>query len=145
MQATPVVPGMMEAVVPSKGGRMAAIARLFAVTVDCPEPVELARFYQGFAGGEVIRSTNENFAVLSTDGVRMDFQRVANPVAGWPDEDAPRRLHLDFYVDDLDAAEAQVQEHGATLADHQPGARRFRVFFDPAGHPFCLVDAATQA
>jgi hypothetical protein len=124
---------------------MAAIARLFAVTVDCPEPVALARFYQTFAGGEVIQGSNENFAVLSGGGVRMDFQRVANPAAGWPGDDVPRRVHLDFYVDDLDAAERYVEEQGATLADHQPGARRFRVWFDPAGHPFCLVDAATQA
>ena len=26
---------------------------------------------------------------------------------------------------------------GATKADHQPGTT-FRVFLDPAGHPFCL-------
>jgi hypothetical protein len=135
---------MMEAITTYEGGRMAAVARLFAVTVDCPEPLELARFYQSFAGGEIIQSADGHFAALSTDGVRMDFQRVANPAVGWPDDDAPRRLHLDFYVDDLDAAEAHVQGQGAILADHQPGARRFRVWFDPAGHPFCLVDAATQ-
>jgi catechol 2,3-dioxygenase-like lactoylglutathione lyase family enzyme len=123
---------------------MAAMARLFAVTVDCPQPYELARFYQSFAGGEIFQGGGGQFAALSTSGVRLDFQRVANPSAGWPDDDAPRRLHVDFYVDDLDVAEAYVQEQGAVLAEHQPGARRFRVFFDPAGHPFCLVDATTQ-
>jgi hypothetical protein len=124
---------------------MVAVARLFAVTLDCPEPLDLARFYQSFVGGEIIQGGNSDFAALSTDGVRMDFQRVANPAAGWPDEDAPRRAHLDFYVDDLDQAGAYVGEQGAVLAGHQPGENRFRVWFDPAGHPFCLVDAATQA
>jgi hypothetical protein len=122
---------------------MAALAHLFAVTVDCPEPFELARFYQAFAGGE-IASSNDDFVMLTGGGVRIDFQRLANDAAGWPDDDAPRRVHLDFRVDDLEQAEAYVRRLGATVAGHQPGGRRFRVLFDPAGHPFCLVDAATQ-
>ncbi|NKZ04235.1 methyltransferase domain-containing protein [Actinomadura latina] len=48
-------------------------------------------------------------------------------------------------VDDLDAAEERVLGAGAELAEHQPGGRRFRVFIDPAGHPFCLADARTAA
>jgi Glyoxalase-like domain len=124
---------------------MAALARLFAVTLDCPDPVDLARFYQTFAGGEIIQGDDEDFAALTTNGVRLDFQRVGNPAAGWPDDDAPRRVHLDFYVDDLDHAGAYVEEQGAVLAGYQPDKEQFRVWFDPAGHPFCLVDAATQA
>ena len=38
---------------------------------------------------------------------------------------------------DLDDAEPKVIELGATKAEHQPGTT-FRVFLDPAGHPFCL-------
>ena len=41
-------------------------------------------------------------------------------------------------VPDLDAAEQAVLAIGATKAEHQPG-ESFRVFLDPAGHPFCLV------
>ena len=122
---------------------MPALAHLFAVTVDCPDPFELARFYQAFAGGEVA-SSNDDFVTLSGGGVRIDFQRVANRAARWPDDDAPRRVHLDFRVDDLERAEEELLRLGATVAGHQPGGRRFRVLFDPAGHPFCLVDAATQ-
>lgn len=40
-------------------------------------------------------------------------------------------------VDDLDEAEAATLALGATKAEHQPGTT-FRVFLDPAGHPFCL-------
>jgi hypothetical protein len=71
-------------------------------------------------------------------GQCISFQQVENyraPV--WPGQDSPQQFHLDVIVDDLDAGEAAVLELGASLADHQPSAT-FRVFLDPAGHPFCL-------
>lgn len=46
-------------------------------------------------------------------------------------------MHLDVVVEDLDAAEEAVAALGATRHPHQPGTS-FRVFLDPAGHPFCL-------
>ena len=46
-------------------------------------------------------------------------------------------MHLDLIVDDLDAAEAAVIDLGATKHPDQPGTS-YRVFLDPAGHPFCL-------
>src|SRR4051794_73646 len=51
-------------------------SRLFAVTLDCPDPHVLARFYREIVGGD-LRSSNDDFVVLSgTDGtVRLDFQR----------------------------------------------------------------------
>lgn len=119
---------------------------LIAVTVDCPDPMRLAHFYQGFLGGRLF-SSNDDFVALTIEGnVRLDFQRVDNPhPSRWPDPAAPRRLHLDFSVEDLDAAEQRVLGAGAELAEHQPGGRRFRVFLDPAGHPFCLADADAAA
>ncbi|MEU5996115.1 VOC family protein [Spirillospora sp. NPDC047418] len=119
---------------------------LFAVTIDCPDPTSLARFYQQFLGGD-LHSTNDDFTALTIEGdVRLDFQRVGNPrPARWPGPAAPRRVHLDFSVDDLDAAEERVLRCGAELAEHQPGGGRFRVFLDPAGHPFCLADAESAA
>jgi predicted enzyme related to lactoylglutathione lyase len=122
---------------------MAAVSHLFAVTVDCPDPLALARFYQAFTGLEISWSSSD-FVVLSGDGdVRIDFQRVANHRAfDWPDRGAPRRVHLDFRVDDLDEAEENVLDLGARLAIDQPGGARFRVLIDPVGHPFCLVDKA---
>jgi Glyoxalase-like domain len=47
------------------------------------------------------------------------------------------RDRLDFLVHDADAAEARVLAAGATKFDVQPGDH-FRVYADPAGHPFCL-------
>ena len=48
----------------------------------------------------------------------------------------PQQFHLDIRVADIDAAEAQVLALGAArLPSTEPG---FRVYADPAGHPFCL-------
>jgi hypothetical protein len=41
-------------------------------------------------------------------------------------------------VTDLDLTEQLALRLGASLAEYQPG-ESFRVFIDPAGHPFCLV------
>jgi hypothetical protein len=56
----------------------------------------------------------------------------------WPSAEHPQQAHLDFDVVDLDVAEQQVLALGARKTDVQPG-QYFRVFLDPAGHPFCLV------
>jgi catechol 2,3-dioxygenase-like lactoylglutathione lyase family enzyme len=121
-------------------------AKLFAVTVDCPQPRKLARFYQKFLGGQ-LRSGNPDFVVLTSEqDVRIDFQRVDNHEPDpWPSPDSPRRLHLDFSVDNLAEAEQQLRNLGAELASHQPGGQRFRVFLDPAGHPFCVTSTEVAA
>ncbi len=70
---------------------------------------------------------------------QLAFQRVAVWVPPrWPDPYYPQQLHLDIRVDDADAAEHELLALGATRV---PGEREtgFRVFTDPAGHPFCIV------
>jgi hypothetical protein len=51
----------------------------------------------------------------------------------------PQQLHIDFDVADLDEGERQVLAIGARKHESQPAPDRFRVYLDPAGHPFCLV------
>ena len=71
-------------------------------------------------------------------GQSICFQQVDDYVEPtWPTQDRPQQMHIDVMVDDLDAGEAAVLELGATKPEHQPGTS-FRVFLDPAGHPFCL-------
>ncbi|MFT3853413.1 MAG: VOC family protein [Ilumatobacteraceae bacterium] len=55
-----------------------------------------------------------------------------------PDPLHPQQLHLDIRVDHIDDAEEAVTALGARRV---PALREtgFRVFLDPAGHPFCLV------
>ena len=114
-----------------------AIARLPLLAVDCPDPGELAGFYGALLGWEVDVS-GDRASVCSEDGRCIAFHRVAGyrpPV--WPGQERPQQMHLDMLVDDLDAAEAAVIELGGTPHPDQPGTS-FRVFLDPAGHPFCL-------
>jgi hypothetical protein len=50
------------------------------------------------------------------------------------------RRHIDTMVEDLDKAEEQVLRIGATKSEVQPSEDdNFRVYLDPAGHPFCLT------
>jgi hypothetical protein len=55
----------------------------------------------------------------------------------WPDPNH-RLVHLDIRVEDVDTAERSVLATGAVRAASPPDTG-FRVFTDPAGHPFCLL------
>jgi catechol 2,3-dioxygenase-like lactoylglutathione lyase family enzyme len=118
-------------------GRM--IGRWHGLIIDCPDPGALAAFYQELLG--MIRIQDDGDLVVigdAADRPGVAFQRAPDHRApGWPDADPPQQMHVDVRVDDLDTAEAKVLAIGATrLAG---GGPRFRVYADPAGHPFCLV------
>ena len=126
---------------------MTGIARLSLTALDCPDALSLSSFYAALTGwaedpGE--RGTDADGTVgwvqlVSPAGATLAFQRVARYRAPqWPDGSVPQQLHLDFDVPDLDEGERRVLEIGARKADVQPG-ESFRVYLDPAGHPFCLV------
>ncbi|HEY9476200.1 MAG TPA: VOC family protein [Mycobacteriales bacterium] len=115
--------------------------RLGAVALDCVDPMALAEFYRDFAGGEIV-FTHEEFVAISTAGLSLAAVRVPDHrPPTWPEADLPKQMHLDFAVDDLDAAQARAVELGATSADTQPAPDRWRVLLDPAGHPFCVTVA----
>jgi hypothetical protein len=114
-----------------------AIARFPSLVLDCPDPTLLATFYGAMLDWKV--ESSPDWADVRADyGQCLSFQKVAGytPPA-WPGQDVPQQMHLDVVVDDLDVAEQEVLTLGATKHDHQPGTT-FRVFLDPAGHPFCL-------
>ena len=115
-----------------------AIARSPILVLDCPDPAALARFYGSLLGWKVDGSAGDDWAdIRGDDGQRLSFQQVQSYRAPqWPAQDVPQQMHIDVTVDDLDAAEAAVLELGATRHPHQPDTS-FRVFLDPAGHPFC--------
>lgn len=114
-----------------------AIARYPSIVLDCPDPSALATFYGAMLDWKVTASSD--WAEVRADyGQCICFQPVQNYTAPeWPGQLAPQQMHLDVIVDDLDAAEAAVLDLGATKHDFQPGTT-FRVFLDPAGHPFCV-------
>ncbi|MGI5522993.1 VOC family protein [Micromonospora sp. CA-259024] len=118
------------------------IGQLRSVVIDCPDPRALAAFYAELlgvplAGGE---SDGDEWVVLGGPPghqPRLAFQRALNlrPPA-WPDPERPQQFHLDVTVDDIEAAEKAALALGARRL---PGeGEGFRVYADPAGHPFCL-------
>lgn len=116
-----------------------AIAREPVTVIDCPDPAVLAEFYGALLGWEARADDDGSWAEIRTDSwLRLCFQRVDNFRAPeWPGQEHPQQSHLDLTVDDLDAAEQATLALGATKHEYQPGTT-FRVFLDPAGHPFCL-------
>ncbi|SCG61004.1 hypothetical protein GA0070609_3679 [Micromonospora echinaurantiaca] len=115
--------------------------RLTAVTLDCVDPLALATFYQRATGLPLAEGSDGEFAGLAREGgLLIGFQRVDDyQPPRWPGQTVPQQFHLDFAVDDLDQAESMLLESGAVKPQWQPGGDRWRVFLDPAGHPFCLT------
>jgi catechol-2,3-dioxygenase len=110
---------------------------LFAVTIDAPDAVALARFYSRLLGMEVTYEGAEG-ALIAGGGKSVMFQQVSGYNAPqWPDPAHPQQAHLDIFVDDLDAGEALVLELGGSLL--KGGGKQYRTFADPAGHPFDLT------
>jgi hypothetical protein len=94
------------------GGRV-GVGRFDTVVLDCPDPRALAEFYAGLLGQDIADDGDDSWQSLSGDGtgVSLAFQRAANYVAPrWPD--GPPQ--------------------------HPDQTSGFRVYADPAGHPFCL-------
>lgn len=120
---------------------MPGIARMRAVILDGPDPLALAEFYKELVGGEITYA-DPDWVKLRGEDVLLSFQRAPDhQPPEWPNPDKPQQFHIDVTIapDELDAAEARVMAAGATRHEHQPGeAEDWRVYLDPAGHPFCL-------
>lgn len=114
---------------------------LATVAVDCLDAHVLANFYREMLGWDV-KWDEPDWVLLRPPqgGTGLSFQseKGYGPPA-WPEKPGRQQkmLHLDIRVDDLDAAGARAIALGARLADFQP-QDDVRVYFDPAGHPFCL-------
>ena len=126
-------------------GDPVAVARFEAVVLDCPDPRALAEFYARLLGQDIAGDGDDSWQSLSDDGsgVSLGFQLATNYVAPrWPDG-PPQQLHLDLTVDDFVTAHDKAVALGATplspTTAPEPGKTSgFRVYADPAGHPFCL-------
>ncbi|MEG3635999.1 VOC family protein [Micromonospora palythoicola] len=118
------------------------IGQLRSTVIDCPDPRALAGFYSELLGLPLIgdNSDDDEWVVLGGPPghqPRLAFQRALDlrPPA-WPDPARPQQFHLDVTVDDIEAAEQAALALGARRL---PGeGEGFRVYADPAGHPFCL-------
>lgn len=113
----------------------------WGAVLDAEDAHSLARFYSDLLGWPIAKEDVGGAALLPPDGVAyLAFQtndRYVKPT--WPDDGHSQQMmvHLDFEVEDLEAAVASAIAGGAQLADYQP-QENVRVVLDPAGHPFCL-------
>ncbi|MCW2758966.1 MAG: hypothetical protein JWO46_2712 [Nocardioidaceae bacterium] len=96
-------------------------------------------FWAGLLGGEV--DEDDDWHSILVDGEwRLGIQLAPDHVPPvWP-KGAPQQIHLDLWVEDLDAAHAEAIGLGATLLQEAERGSDdvFQVYADPAGHPFCL-------
>ena len=114
------------------------LSRFPSFVIDCPDAGAMAAFYAALLDWKP--DVSDDWAnVRPADGSNcISFQQVENYTPPqWPAQQVPQQMHLDVIVDDLDAGEAAVLALGAVKHEYQPGTT-FRVFLDPAGHPFCL-------
>ncbi|ANP48716.1 catechol 2,3-dioxygenase-like lactoylglutathione lyase family enzyme [Streptomyces griseochromogenes] len=113
--------------------------RYAAVTFDCADPAEMARFYGELLAFPVLFS-NDDFVLLGKEGAPgLGFNRLADyRPPTWPDPAQEKQAHIELGVDDLDIAEKRLLDLGATRPEFQPAPDRWRVLLDPAGHPFCI-------
>lgn len=118
------------------------IGRLWTVVLDCPDLDRLATFY-GELLGLPVTDREDDWITLGDRGSGPALALQLAPdhqPPQWPDPARPQQFHLDVQVDDLDAGERAVLALGATRLPDPPDVNDFRVFADPAGHPFCLVN-----
>lgn len=115
--------------------------RLHAVTIDCPDANGLADFYSEVLGLPVIKREPGWAQIGDGTPPAIDFQQVANHrPPDWPDPERPQQMHFEIEVDDIEAAQEKVLGLGARLlatVEEDP-KNLYRVYADPAGHPFCL-------
>jgi len=119
--------------------------KIHSFTLDCRDPHALADFYAKLLNWKS-KSLGEDWACVYATGNSKEaspcilFQRNLDYVPPvWPETDGAQQqmAHLDFDVNDLEKAVEHAIKCGASMSEQQ-FSDRWRVMFDPAGHPFCL-------
>lgn len=107
-----------------------------AVVFDAADIEAESTFWAAVLGGTVVK--DDDWHSIRIDGQRALAVQLApnHQPPDWPDG-SPQQMHMDLTVEDIEAGEAEVVRLGARPLkavdeDH------FRVYADPAGHPFCL-------
>ena len=118
------------------------IGTLRNTVLDCPDPAALATFYAEVLGWSVVDRDEDWWGIepaTGKPGIAFQLAPDHRPPT-WPDPAWPQQVHLDIHIGDpasIETAEAAVLGLGARRLPSD--AETFRVYADPAGHPFCLV------
>lgn len=116
--------------------------RIDDIMIDCYNERNLGAFYAGLLDWEAAE-LGEGCVVVQASGgaIRLLCQREVDYIPPvWPEAPGAQQkmIHLDFTVDDLQAAVQHALSLGATEAKMQYRPDQWRTMLDPAGHPFCL-------
>jgi predicted enzyme related to lactoylglutathione lyase len=112
---------------------------LFAIAIDCREPVAVAQFWGEVFGRQVAEdSTSDQVALLTDDiattGPRFVFHKVPEAKI------VKNRLHLDLMSDTFDAETKRLLTLGAKrLRDFHGDTARWTTFADIEGNEFDLI------
>jgi catechol 2,3-dioxygenase-like lactoylglutathione lyase family enzyme len=117
------------------------------VVFDAADLATESSFWAGVLGGTV--KADDDWHMVFVDGQpRVGVQLAPDHVRPqWPDGEQ-QQMHLDLWVADPAAAHEQVLSLGATVLkepDDDGAPDAFRVYADPAGHPFCLCWLTSSA
>lgn len=118
---------------------------------DCADPRASANFYADLLGYTISADSEDDWVTITGPGPQMSFQLAPDHVPPtWPKNEVPQQAHVDFFVTDIVAAHQRVLALGGRAIDpaEPPAAsppRGFRVYADPAGHPFCLCRPTPHA
>ena len=118
---------------------MAAPLRI-GITIDCPEPEELAAFWERFLG-YVRRPTESPGPYVTIDRPQgtegpphLVFQKVPEPKV------SKARMHLDLFVQHaLPMIDEMIKAGASSLSTTEAGEWTTRVLQDPAGNEFCVI------
>ena len=121
---------------------MTATPTLKMITLDCPDPRVSGAFWSELLGWDVAAMEDDYAMLTGPGGVALGLGKVADhEPPGWPNERGSKQFHFDLACEDIEAAAARVTELGGRVPDEQPG-ETWTVALDPAGHAFCLTNAA---
>jgi predicted enzyme related to lactoylglutathione lyase len=111
---------------------------------DAADLAAESRFWGGVLNGTVKVYDRWHMVFLDEKPV-LGIQLAPDHIPpDWPDgQHQQQQIHLDLWVDDAEAAHSEVTSLGAELLqpeqDETPETvDNYRVYADPAGHPFCI-------
>jgi predicted enzyme related to lactoylglutathione lyase len=120
----------------------------YSATIDVPDLAAGIAFYSEVLGLTETARPIPVYAILAGDGQSLGIMEKAEGTRPTPVEGTERRytrhwtpVHLDFHVDDFDAAIAAVERLGGTVEQRHTAAGRPPIAFcaDPFGNGLCIL------
>lgn len=109
----------------------------YAVTFDCADAQEVARFWAAVFEQPVNPDATAEFASIGGVDARVHLMFASVPEG----KQVKNRVHLDLFAHDLDAEVDRVGGLGATVRSTVTDGGRWTTMTDPHGNEFDVVAA----